>query len=207
MESKEVKVELGPKEVTPVKELSLEELGNLLSAVGNNEAKAVTLLVMRSGVIYTRPDLFRTVVETQGSLPGWVFNMSLPFDYCEYSLAPIGFVTKEVLDPNLGTYGYIKTDRGEKLGMPLVGLLLKFSQKYPGHALVDFFASTVSSTSKSQEIATVTGETTEFRKRSPVFNLKIFRGLISAPDLPIREADLMQRIGESHHSIVGEHFF
>lgn len=111
-------------------QLSDEQLGNLLAAVGNHEAKAVTFLVMRSETTYTAEDIHKAVIEAQGTLPGWRIHHQSAFKYCERSLSPIGLVAKEVVDPNLNTYGYARTEYGERIGVSLAGLLLDFSRKY-----------------------------------------------------------------------------
>lgn len=181
----------GPKE-----RLSDEEMGNLLSALGNHEAKAVTFLVMKPGIVYSQGDLHRAVMQAQGEKKGWRVSHSGPFRYCEQSLAPIGRVTKEVLNPDLSTYGYLKTEYGEKVGVPLAGLLLWFSLKYPECSLIDLLGSTVSS-GKIQEITLSSQENREFKKRASLTRLKIFRELAFYPSLPLREVDLVTKIGES----------
>ena len=44
-------------EVKPPERISDQEIGNLLAAFGNNESKALTLVLMHPGVIYTKRDL------------------------------------------------------------------------------------------------------------------------------------------------------
>lgn len=131
--------------------LSDEEMGNLISALGNHEAKAIVLCLMTPGIIYPRYDLYRAVIQAQGQNIGWRMNREGPFKYCQNSLSPIGLVTHEVINPDLSTYGYMKTEYGEKIGVPLAGLLLDFSLRHPDFSLQDFFAST-SSPSQSQKM-------------------------------------------------------
>ena len=53
-----------------------------------------------------------------------------PFDYCKQSLAPIGLVTREILNPDLSTYGFQITDYGKSVGIPFCGLILDWSAKH-----------------------------------------------------------------------------
>ena len=123
-----------------------EELDNLLAAIGNNEAKAVTLLVMRTGTIYSQRDLHQAVIHAQGKSIGWRMRKRSPFGYCEDSLSPIGLVTKEVIDELGTTFGYARTEYGEQVGVPLAGLLLDFSRRHPENvSLYRLFWSTASS--------------------------------------------------------------
>lgn len=131
-------------EVRKKERLSDEELGNLLAAFGNNEAKAVTLIAMRKGVIYSEYDLYSAVIEKQGEGVGWRQSRGVPFTYCRSSFENIGLVAKSVSDPVLETWGYLKTDYGEELGDALAGLLLDFSLRHPEVSLYDIFGSTTS---------------------------------------------------------------
>lgn len=173
--------------------LSDEQLGNLIAAVGNHEAKAVTLLVMRRRMIYTGEELHQAVLEAQGTLPGWRIHHQAPFKYCERSLSPIGLVAREVVDPNLNTYGYVRTEHGEQIGVPLSGLLLDFSRRYDNVSLNQIFGAT-QSTSPIKEVSGQE-ENIEYRKRSPIIRFRIF-GKLTTTELPIRETDLAESIGE-----------
>lgn len=188
---------VSPPEAIKTERVSDEEMGNLISALGNHEAKALTLCLMTPGVIYAERDLHRAVIQAQGQRRGWRMNISILFAYCKHSLSPIGLVTREVLNPNLSTYGYMKTEYGEKIGVPLAGLLLNFSLRHPDFSLQDFFGYTMSS-SQTQEIGEI-----EYKKRAPSTRLKIFRQILTS-SLPIRSTDIANQTGDSE-KIIGRH--
>lgn len=185
----------------PKERLSDEEMGNFISALGNHEAKAITLCLMTPGIIYSRGDLHRAVIWAQGQNKGWRMNRQVSFDYCQKSLSPIGLVTREVINPDLSAYGYIKTDYGDKIGVPLAGLLLDFSLRHPDFSLQDFFGRTHSS-SQSQEI-----DETEYKKRAPITRLKIFWEILTSSPL-IQTRDIVKQIGyASTAENIGKHLF
>lgn len=177
-----------------------EQVDNLLSSIGNSEAKCATLLVMKKGQIDKMGDLHRKLIAAQGKRIGWRMAFPVPFSYCEWSFAPIGLVAKEVLDPNLNTFGFTKTDYGETVGTASAGLFLDFSKRYKDISLEQVFGSTMS-TSKSKTIAIESG-LIDYKKRSPGIRLKIFRLLVQEV-LPIREIDLVEKLGESA-SLIGQ---
>ena len=180
--------------------LSDEQLGNLISSLGNHEAKAITLLVMRHDTIYTRNDLHRILISVQGGRPGWRMGDSIPFQYCQDSLSPIGLVAKEVLETEgLTTYGYMITEFGTKVGVPFAGYMLNFSKRHPTVSLIDIFGAT-QSPSKIRELE---DQDIEFKKRAPITRLKIFRQLLTS-SLPIRQVDLTKSLGEKQ-SIIQNH--
>lgn len=182
---------LGERPIRGIKEqkerLSDEELGNLLAAIGNHEAKAVTLLVMRPGEIYTRGELFKELSRAQGKDKGWKIHSDTLFSYCEDSLAPIGLVAKEALNPDLSTYGYSKTEYGKEIGDLLAGLLLDFSLRHPDISLIDIFGQTMSRAKESTISSTL-----QFKKRAPIARLNIFRALLQVQHLPITETGLLK---------------
>lgn len=177
--------------------LSDEEMGNLISALGNHEAKAIVLCLMTPGIIYPRYDLYRAVIQAQGQNKGWRMDHRGPFQYCEASLSPIGLVTREAINPDLSTYGYMKTEYGDEIGVSLAGLLLDFSLRHPDFSLQDFFGRTGSSS--VQKIGEM-----EYKKRAPTTRLKIFWELLTS-NLPLRATDITERIGESSEENVGLH--
>lgn len=176
--------------------LSDEEMGNLISAFGNHEAKAITLCLMKPGVIYSKAELHRAVIVSQGHHIRWGLSQGTTFGYCRNSLSPIGLVAREVINSNLSTYGYMKTEYGEKTGVPLAGLILDFSLRHPDFSLQNFFSFT-RSPSQSQN----TGEI-EYKKRAPSTRLKIFREILIS-DLPIRTIDIANKTGNSAQVISG----
>ena len=183
--------------------LSDEQMGNLLSAIGNHEAKAITLILMRSEAIYDMRSLHREVLNSQGNNKGWIMNKAVPFGYCSQSLAPIGLVAMEIINPDLSTYGYAITKDGKELGIPLAGLLLDFSEKY-NVSLHLLFGATISR-SKLKTIQTKEGEYIEFKTRAPSTTLKILYELLTSPNLPIRDVDITKGIGSINMSAVNNH--
>lgn len=173
--------------------LSDEQFGNLIAAIGNHEAKAVTLLTMRTGIIYTAEQLHQAVINAQGVTPGWRIHHQSPFVYCQRSLAPIGLVAQEVVAPGLNTFGYIRTTYGENVGMPLAGLLLDFSRRNEGASLYRIFGATVSTSPIKEDAESEEG--LDYRKRSPIVRFNMFLKLLTSK-LPMRETDLAESIGE-----------
>lgn len=70
--------------------LSDERLGNLISTVGNHEAKSLLLGLMQSETIYTASGLNKLLLYAQGQNPAWRTSIGTPIAYCRNSLAPIG---------------------------------------------------------------------------------------------------------------------
>lgn len=184
-----------PEQPKPKEKLSDEEMGNLLSSVGNNEAKAITLILMRNGSPYEAGNLHAQVIGSQGEHKAWIMNRSVPFSYCSKSFAPIGLVAKETLSHDLSAFGYLITEKGRKLGIPLAGLMLDFSERH-NVSLSQLFGATVSS-SELEIAQTREGENIEFRKRAPITTLKILYELLTSQTLPIKDADLKDKIGSA----------
>lgn len=184
-----------PIEQTKGEKLTDEQMGNLISAVGNNPAKAITLLVMTDGYIYSKGDCDKALLSYQGKNIGWKMAHSLPFDYCTHSLAPIGLVAKETLNPDLSTYGYQITDYGRRVGTPFCGLMLNWATKHD-IPLNWLWGSTASPSRTTQIPDTNTGGKLEFKRRAPTTTLKIMHELITTPNLPIRQTDLKDRMNE-----------
>lgn len=179
------------RELTPPREIGEDELGNLISAVGNHEAKAITLITMQPGRIYTESDLWRRLIDVQGESIGWRMSKRLPFNYCSYTFSSIGLVAREVVNPDLSTYGYEITPYGIEVGVPLVGHLLDLSLRYD-KSLIQIFGQT-SSPAKTQETI-VEKEAIEFKKRAPIARFKIFWELLTS-SLPTQEKDLANALG------------
>ncbi len=149
--------------------LSDEQVGNMLSSIGNHEGKAITLLVMKNGDIFDSKDLHEGILRAQGENVVWRMNTFVPFNYCIKSLEPIGLVAKETIDETLKTWGYAITDYGKKFGIPWAGKLLEFSEKH-NIPLSKLFGGTVSpSLAKNIQAE---GEDIEYRKRAPMTALK-----------------------------------
>lgn len=166
--------------------VSDEEMGRLLASFGNHEAKAVTLLSMNPGRIYSYGDLEnrnKDIRDGNGKTNG-----SVLFNYCLVSLSPIGLVTKEFADPEKGIWGFQKTEKGITLGDPLAGLLLDFSLRHPDISLHRFFTHTNSPNPE---------------KRAPILRLQILRALRDRS--PMTTATLARKINEKDGTNVGRH--
>ncbi len=191
-----------PVELVKGEKLTEEQMGNLISAVGNHPAKAMTLLTMSDGNIYSEGDLHETLLSYQGEPIGWSMSRPVPFNYCTDSLAPIGLVTKEVLNSDLSTYGYQITDYGRRIGIPFCGLMLDWAEKHDV-SLITLWGKTGSSSRPMKTIEAVTGEDSEFKKRAPITTLKILFELLTTPDPSMRVVDLQNRINEPLQTISG----
>lgn len=186
-----------PTEVISKEHVTDVELGNLLAAFGNSEAKTIVLGLMKPDVVYTSGDLFRTTTFAQGQDLKWRGNTT-PFSYCENSFEPIGLVARDIKsESGLVTIGYMKTKKGENEGDSLAGHILDWSRRYPNAALMDILGNTASASQLNEENGT------NWKKRAPLTRIKILFELATA-DLPIREVDLMQAINEDQ-SLVHSH--
>lgn len=175
--------------------MSDRETGNLLAAIGNGESKAILLCVMRPNIIYDKPSLHNLLLDAQGNFlkEGWRMSLGVPFKYCGYSLAPLGLMAQEGLNPDLSEYGYVKREYGERIGIPFAGHMLALSEKYDA-SLFEVFGGT-SSVSAVTDTIEQAGVTADYKKRSPIVRFKIFWEVLTRK-LPLREADLITVIGE-----------
>ena len=173
------------------------DLGNLLAAMGNHEAKALLLVAMHEGVVYSASALHRLSLDRQGQLAAWRPASMTPFDYCKHSLAPIGLVAEEVVDAARGTYGYIKTRYGAEFGDALAGHLLTFSEA-DNVSLLQLFGNTNTTAHPPDDAETVTSA-----KRAPYRRFRLFAALLRAA-LPVQQLVLMRELDESHTTL-GSH--
>lgn len=154
--------------------LSDEQLGNLLSAVGNHEGKALLLLAMQPERYYIQGELHGLVKNLPGAENVYIGSPTNQIGYCLNSLAPIGLVAK-------ADYGsptsFALTQEGENLGKPLAAFLLDFSSKYDVNLEAIFGAS-----------QSVNG------KRSPFIRVELLKELLTS-DKPLRLEDLRSSVG------------
>ena len=177
------------------KPISDAEVGGLLAAIGNHEGKALLLLAMQAEQPYTRTQLRGVLKEQQGPKDRWKgMNESLPFLWCQHSLSPIGLVVKEIVDPERGTVGYMKKEKGDELGQALAGHLLAFSEEHPEVSLNGFFGST--QMSPKRKVVEDQQEKDE-RSRAPLTRARIFAELVTTA-VPIREADFARDFVEGY---------
>lgn len=169
------------------------EIGNLLASVGNHEAKGVFLVAMDPHTIYDRPSAHRLFIDVQRPYVSWRMNVSGSFQYLQHSLEPIGLVAKEVLNPDLSSYGYIKTEYGQNVGDPFVGALISFLERHEDVSLRQLFGSTASSFFK-RDNSSVSEDVLRDKVRSPLNRFRIFWELLTQK-LPIKTHELALSLG------------
>lgn len=175
------------------KELQIPDVQteDFLSAFGNNELKALTLIAMADGNLYDDFSLRRKL--------GWTGNRGRFTGYCTHSLAPIGLVVKEAIDSGSYTpWGYRITDFGSGKGVPLAGALLKWSLDHPQLSLYQMFGSTSSHVFKDGN-----GESEE-KKRSAQTRLKIFWELSTVSNNTTTLAYLTTSLNE-YPTLIAQH--
>ena len=177
-------------------ELPESKIFDLLSSVGNGENKALELIVMKKGVIYSGGGLWREVMSYQPKDRGWRMNLSVPFKHCQESLSPIGLVTKEALSYDGTAWGYQITEFGIHTGIPFAGLLLKWSYEHPNSSLYKMFASTSSPAVKDEQ--------TLEKKRAQETRYKIFWEAVTNPRSRIRLQDIANDTNENEW-LIGMH--
>jgi len=127
--------------------LTEQQQFQLLSAVGNHEAKLLTAAVIASSPDRSfRPStLYNELVDRQGDFAGWKPARSAAWQYCEHSLEPIGAVVRQTVFGHKGpTSAYVATELGSQWVLPLAGTLLDWSLQNPDHSLIPILGGTVS---------------------------------------------------------------
>lgn len=126
-----------PVEDNPVQEFSLseQEMGVLVSYLGNHEIKALLLDALSNTVLQTGHELHVVINRAQGRRPTWnipAFRINL---WCEMQFLPLGIISGN------HELGYVLTSFGrEQVG--LVGHLLELSEQYPSISLFGAFGLT-----------------------------------------------------------------
>ncbi|MGQ0629966.1 MAG: hypothetical protein ACT4P1_02925 [Sporichthyaceae bacterium] len=112
---------VGQAPAQPVLMISETRLGELLAAIGNHEAKALTFLAMDDDVPYGVTSIYRRFIEIQGSPPAFAGQVTVAQKYLVHSFAPIGLVARQ---RNEG--GFIRHVRDDPDGVAtaLAGFLL-----------------------------------------------------------------------------------
>ncbi len=174
-------------------ELPEAKILDLLSSIGNGEHKALELILMRKGVIYSRSALYKEVMGHQAEGRGWRMSKGVPFEHCQKSLSPIGLVTKEALSEDGREWGYEITQYGLSTGVPFAGRFLKWSYEHPKHSLYKMFGSTQSPSIKDEQ--------TLDKKRAQETRYKIFWEIITNPNKIERAVDIIEAVGEDHQLI------
>lgn len=168
--------------------LSDEETGRYLGAVGNHEAKALTIVLMHPRRVYRPRELQQTLLELQGDKISWEIHNKTVYLYFINSFLPAEFVSISYERNQNRFFAFELTEYGRKLGVPLAGHLLDFSLRHKDHALQDFLGATNSS-----------GE-----KHAPTTRLQILRELAGARGRKLREADIAKALGEEY-GYIGTH--
>ncbi len=154
-------VELAPRH----EPLDEQRMGDYLAGVGNHEGKALLLLALNQAdndKFHTRGQLHELLKELPGSKNAYLGNRGNQVNWCQRSLAPIGFVAREEYD---GADRFAITDEGREIGVPLAGLLLDFSERHKV-PLVELFGSSISNG----------------KMRSPIIRLRMVRELLTHPN-------------------------
>lgn len=179
-------------------------MGNLLAAVGNSSMKAILLSLMaqKSSHIFADQDMLRAVHGAQGISggkgEGWPISHTSLRDYCLVSFEPIGLIAKKVTARRKGlTVGYQITDIGKEEGVALAGFLMDFAKRHKS-SLYKFLGNTNSST---KPMGSGSEEEADFKKRSPMTRINIFRGLLAQKG-PITQTKLAEAIGENPDSLI-----
>jgi len=186
-----------PAEQHEHKKLSDELLGNLLSAVGNHEVKALVLWLMKPGHSYSAGDLRRELRAAQTTPVGWDVGHSVAWGYCKETLEPLGLVAPEAMNSDLIPSAYAVTPLGEECGKPLAGALLNFSETH-ACSPIKLFGGTAAAGAKRRE--TSDPDVYAYRQRASITRLGIFRKLLSQ-DHPIRATDLATAVSCDHAGV------
>lgn len=181
-----------PKEVEKRREpLSNAELGGLLAGIGNHEGKSLLLASMHPDTPYTSTQVHN--LTSRDGVKYW--NHAVPFEWCGRSLAPIGMVTKEIIDPQKGIVGYEISEKGKELGVALAGHLLAFSERHPEVSLSDLLGAShtpIKDTDENDE------HKAKYNKnRAPITRFRMYLEIVTA-DLPIRKDDLVNALRDNY---------
>ncbi|MGQ0845279.1 MAG: hypothetical protein ACT4QF_14220 [Sporichthyaceae bacterium] len=158
-----------------------QRLGDVLAAIGNHEAKALTFLAMREDVAYGVTAIYRRFLEIQGPRPAWIGVVTMAQKYVVYSFAPIGLVARQ---RNEG--GFLRHVRHDPDGSAraLAGFLLAYTEKHPA-ALTHVFGSTATNAFATSA------------DRPPIRRLRLLRVLAAlGPDLHTSELAEFAEVNE-----------
>jgi hypothetical protein len=143
---------------------------DFLNGAGNHELKLLTGAVILShpDMVYTSTSLRRALLERQGEPALWKFQASIPTQYCEQSLEPIGAVvtTKVMGESGKMVTGYQANEEHREQKLALTGSLLGWSLDYPDISLQQVLGTTASNT----------------RVRAPEVRHQIYMSLLTGDD-------------------------
>ena len=125
----------------------------VFAAIGNSEAKILTLLALSKSLI-TQEDLYRRFSELSGGI--WHTQYRTVSSHCEQSLIPIGLVAQEsfIKQGSLDIkVGFRTTESGEKYGKPIAAYLLEKSRDLP-YSLYILFGPTQKTRGETRSVTT-----------------------------------------------------
>ncbi|MBI2039886.1 hypothetical protein HYT18_02330 [Candidatus Microgenomates bacterium] len=112
----------------------------ILSAIGNSEAKCLTLLCLSKSPI-TGYDLHQRFIAQSAGV--WRTDKAIQANYCHNSLIPAGLAQADIIYYGTIEYvtGFSLTEAGERVGQPIASFLLEQSAKLP-YSLLEIFGPT-----------------------------------------------------------------
>src|SRR3989344_1850039 len=125
----------------------------IFAAIGNSEAKILTLLAL-SRTLITQQDLYGRFSELSGGM--WRTQYRTVSSHCEQSLIPIGLVAQEsfIKQGSLDIHvGFRTTESGEKYGKPIAAYLLEKSKDLP-YSLYTVFGPTQRTRGETRSVTT-----------------------------------------------------
>ncbi len=116
-----------------------------LMATAGSEQKALTegTMGLRDGSVSAR-DLYNDFIFIQGEDAAWSeIGHRVPYAWAEAGFQSLGLVVYQKMEGKRGKLvdGFELSARGRRLGVPVAGLMLDISERYPDIALVDLFGS------------------------------------------------------------------
>lgn len=181
-----------PEPQIPRERWSLDEVGEIVTRIGNHEAKAALLGLMEPEKVYSPWFLYRLMIEAQGGRirgrevvdgeVGWPMSSRGPVQFCIFDFEPLGFVDRTDRE------SFSKNRKGEDIGTPVAGALLTLSERHET-SLIKIFGQTASPR--------------PFINTSPKDRIKIFKtldrlGLLGNDVHTIRLADLAEVLREEN---------
>ncbi len=182
----------------PQERIPREVVNNVLAAIGNSEAKALALLLMQPGSVYTSSDVANGLIAKQHQGQGWPISPGTTKDYFRLTFEPIGLVATEITG-NWRSVGYQKTPLGESLGDGVAGLMLEFSERHSEYGLIQLIGAT-NSTAKTESVD-IGGEEIEYKKRSVDRLRQIYFELLTTPHNTITVSQLFKALGTDNNSV------
>lgn len=158
------------------------EVMDIVSGVGNHEAKALLMIYLGDNPGPMRlTDMGRGFQDFIGDETEWQPNRTQAFNYCRSSFESVGQVAAGEVEHEGKWYkAYSISEQGQELGVPLAGMLLKWSVDNPDISLQQIFGSTRSA-----------GKT-----RAPQSRAELIMELLTAPEQGLSITDIAITNGE-----------